>query len=60
MNFCKVKKLFGIMCACAFFSVTGHQMAYAAPAEETEVSVSAQQEDAEEAQAQSEIGRAHV
>lgn len=53
MNFCKVKKLFGIMCACAFFSVTGHQMAYAAPAEETEVSVSAQQEDAEEAQAQS-------
>lgn len=47
MNFCKVKKLFGIMCACAFFSVTGHQVVFAAPAEGTEAAVVA--EEAEEA-----------
>lgn len=39
MNFCKAKKVFGIICACAFFSMTSHHLAYAAPEEGVEASV---------------------
>lgn len=55
MNFCKAKKLFGIMFACALFSVTGHQMGYAAPAENEAVqeAVSAVPETADGTQEQS-------
>lgn len=62
MNFCKIKKLFGIMCACAFFSVTGHQVTFAAPVEgvQAETAVAAEAEAGTEAQGTAEVWMAET
>lgn len=44
MDFHRTKKLFGMMCACTFFTLAGHQVIYAAPEAEEVLTVSAEPE----------------